>query len=123
MLIKYFFFRYPQSQPHISPLDYVKNRIVEVMRTEDDKKDNQETSHSQEKDRSDSPGDMVIDEEKHDNDFVSSQPQQSQHQQQSSTGFYTFVHKDSSTANDNSRNNEPKPLLSAQYDPLSDEDE
>lgn len=91
------------------------------MRTEDDKKDNQETTHGQEKDRSDSPGDMVIDEEKHDNDFVSSQPQQTQHQPPG--GFYTFVHKDSSTANDNSRNNEPKPLLSAQYDPLSDEDE
>lgn len=93
------------------------------MRTEDDKKDIQDNLHGQEKDRSDSPGDMVIDEEKHDNDFGPSQPQQSQHQQPPSTGFYTFVHKDSTTANDNSRSNEPKPLLSAQYDPLSDEDE
>lgn len=117
------FCRYPQSQPHISPLDYVKNRIVEVMRTEDDKKDSQDQSHGQDKDRSDSPGDMVIDEEKHENDFGPSQQQQSQHQQQPSSGFYTFVHKDTSTANDNSRNNEPQPLLSAQYDPLSDEDE
>lgn len=91
------------------------------MRTEDDKKDSQDISHGQEKDRSDSPGDMVIDEEKHDNEFGPSQPQQGQHQP--SAGFYTFVHKDTATANDNSRNNEPKPLLSAQYDPLSDEDE
>lgn len=126
------FYRYPQSQPHISPLDYVKNRIVEVMRTEDDKKDIQDQSHGHDKDRSDSPGDMVIDEEKHDNDFgrtpphndfAQAPPQQSQHQQQPSAGFYAFVHKDNSTANDNSRNNEPQPLLSAQYDPLSDEDE
>lgn len=92
------------------------------MRTEDDKKDIQDISHCQDKDRSDSPGDMVIDEEKHDNDFGPSQPQQSQHQQPPS-GFYTFVHKDTASANDGARNNEPKPLLSAQYDPLSDEDE
>lgn len=94
------------------------------MRTEDDKKESQDTPHGQDKDRSDSPGDMVIDEEKHDSDFPPSQPPQSQHQQQQPpAGFYTFVHKDSATANDGSRNNEPKPLLSAQYDPLSDEDE
>ncbi|XP_056633843.1 uncharacterized protein LOC130443297 [Diorhabda sublineata] len=112
------FRRYPQNQPHISPFDYVKNRIVQVMRTEDDnKKDLQEGSHSQEKERSDSPGDMVIDEEKHENDF--NQPQQQVPQQQS--GFYSYVHKDT-TAKDSSRNNEPKPLLSSQYDPLSDED-
>nr|XP_023022666.1 uncharacterized protein LOC111510921 [Leptinotarsa decemlineata] len=111
--------RYPQNQPHMSPLDYVKNRIVEVMRTEDDKKDSQDCSHPQDKDRSDSPGDMVIDEEKHENDFGQQQQQQPTSQQQS--GFYSFVHKDS-TASDNSRNNEPKPLLSAQYEPLSDED-
>ncbi|XP_044260119.1 nuclear receptor corepressor 1 [Tribolium madens] len=81
----------PQNQ-HISALDYVKNRIVEVMRTEDDKKED-----SQEKERSDSPGEMVIDEE-----------------------GQQFGH--CYTANDSSRNNEPKPLLSAQYEPLSDED-
>ncbi|XP_063926302.1 nuclear receptor corepressor 1 isoform X4 [Zophobas morio] len=106
------FRRYQQPQPqqnqHISPLDYVKNRIVEVMRTEDDKKDAQE---SQEKERSDSPGEMVIDEEKH---------EEQQQQQQQGFGF-PYVHKES-TANDSSRSNEPKPLLSAQYEPLSDED-
>lgn len=112
------FRRYQQPQSHISPLDYVKNRIVEVMRTEDDKKDSQEGAHSQEKDRSDSPGDMVIDEEKHENEFGA--PQQGQPMQPQGS-FYSFVHKDS-TANENSRNNEPKPLLSAQYEPLSDED-
>ncbi|KAK9751775.1 hypothetical protein QE152_g4752 [Popillia japonica] len=104
--------RYPQQtqpQPHISALDYVKNRIVEVMRTEDDKKD----THSAH-DRSDSPGEMVIDEEKHENEF---QPQP--HQPQS--GFtYNYV-KDNSTANDNARN-EPEPLLDSKYEPLSDED-
>ncbi|XP_030747632.1 nuclear receptor corepressor 1 isoform X1 [Sitophilus oryzae] len=119
------FRRYQQPQSHMSPLDYVKNRIVEVMRTEDDKKDIQD-QHVHEKDRSDSPGDMVIDEEKHENDF--SNPQQdAQHQQTRPTHqqpqgaySYSYVHKDNS--NDSSRNNEPKPLLSAQYEPLSDED-
>lgn len=113
------FRRYQQPQSHISPLDYVKNRIVEVMRTEDDKKDSQEGGHSQEKDRSDSPGDMVIDEEKHENEFGAQQQQGQPMQPQGA--FYSFVHKDSA-ANENSRNNEPKPLLSAQYEPLSDED-
>ncbi|KAK4878659.1 hypothetical protein RN001_011165 [Aquatica leii] len=105
--------RYQQPQSHISALDYVKNRIVEVMRTEDDKKEVQESHHT-EKERNDSPGEMVIDEEKHENDFPSQQP----------TGFaYPYVtHKPDNTANDNSRNTEPKPLLSAQYEPLSDED-
>lgn len=112
--------RYPQPQPHLSALDYVKNRIVEVMRTEDDKKDAQEVAqHSQDKDRSDSPGEMVIDEEKHE-EYA---PPQSQ---APPTSFpYPYVtappHKDS-TATDNTRNVEPKPLLSAQYEPLSDED-
>lgn len=112
------FRRYQQPQSHMSPLDYVKNRIVEVMRTEDDKKEPQEGSHSQEKERSDSPGEMVIDEEKHENDFSAQQ----QSSQQQSSFSYSYVHKES-TANDNSRNNEPKPLLSAQYEPLSDEED
>ncbi|KAL1502524.1 hypothetical protein ABEB36_007656 [Hypothenemus hampei] len=105
--------RYPQPQSHMSPLDYVKNRIVEVMRTEDDKKELQDAH--QDKDRSDSPGDMVIDEEKHEGD---QHPQPSRTPQ---TGYpYAYVHKDG--GNENMRNNEPKPLLSAQYEPLSDED-
>lgn len=108
--------RYQQSQSHISPLDYVKNRIVEVMRTEDDKKDTQESSHGAEKDRSDSPGDMVIDEEKHE-DF------QQPPAPQPPPGSYSFQYvQQKDTGNDPNRNAEPKPLLSAQYEPLSDED-
>ncbi|KAJ9589596.1 hypothetical protein L9F63_017181, partial [Diploptera punctata] len=41
----------------LSPFDYVKNKIVEVMRTEDEKSDQDEG-----RGRCDSPGDMVIDE-------------------------------------------------------------
>lgn len=108
------FRRYQQPQSHISALDYVKNRIVEVMRTEDDKKDTQEAQHIQDKERNDSPGEMVIDEEKHENEFST--------QQQSGFAYPYVAHKSDSTANDNSRNPEPKPLLSAQYEPLSDED-
>ncbi|KAK9874310.1 hypothetical protein WA026_002662 [Henosepilachna vigintioctopunctata] len=113
-------FRRFQPQPpqsHMSPLDYVKNRIVEVMRTEDDKKDNQEIRPN-EKDRSDSPGDMVIDEEKNETEYQSTASQQPQNAYSS----YPFVHKDISVNDPNSRSNEPKPLLSAQYEPLSDED-
>lgn len=109
--------RYQQPQSHISALDYVKNRIVEVMRTEDDKKEPQEatTAHASEKDRSDSPGEMVIDEEKHEGEFGN--------QQGGYSSSYPYVtHKDGNTANDSSRNAEPKPLLSEQYEPLSDED-
>ncbi|KAL3271042.1 hypothetical protein HHI36_021542 [Cryptolaemus montrouzieri] len=107
-----------QPQSHMSPLDYVKNRIVEVMRTEDDKKENQE-NHPTDKDRSDSPGDMVIDEDKNDEYQTST----SQHQQQQNAySSYPFVHKDISVNDSGSRSNEPKPLLSAQYEPLSDED-
>lgn len=112
------FRRFQQPQPHISALDYVKNRIVEVMRTEDDKKESQEAQHSQDKDRSDSPGEMVIDEEKHD-DF----PQQNVQQNAPPPSFsYPYVSAHKENSGDNSRNVEPKPLLSAQYEPLSDED-
>lgn len=99
------------------------------MRTEDDKKDTQEQqSHQQDKDRSDSPGEMVIDEEKHD-DFSQSSSQQNQQQPQPQQptgppGFsYQYVSAPKDSTNDNAmRNTEPKPLLSAQYEPLSDED-
>ncbi|XP_044763317.1 nuclear receptor corepressor 1 isoform X1 [Coccinella septempunctata] len=110
-----------QPQSHMSPLDYVKNRIVEVMRTEDDKKENQE-NHQTEK-RSESPGDMVIDEEKNEEEYhQTAQHQQQQQQQQSAYSTYPFVHKDMSVNDSGRRSNEPKPLLSAQYEPLSDED-
>lgn len=116
------FRRYTQQshpQSHISALDYVKHRIVEVMRTEDDKRDEKE-QHG-DKERADSPGEMVIDEDKHE-DFA----------QQSQNFAYPYsalnvshpvpqVAPQKETNND-SRNNEPKPLLSAQYEPLSDED-
>lgn len=109
---------HPQS--HISALDYVKHRIVEVMRTEDDKRDEKDI----EKERSDSPGEMVIDEEKQ--EFA----------QQASNFAYPYsalnvqhgvnqVNAESKSgviSNDAVRPNEPKPLLSAQYEPLSDED-
>lgn len=108
--------RYQQPQSHISALDYVKNKIVEVMRTEDDKKEAPEAQHVHEKDRSDSPGEMVIDEEKHEGEFGGQQAQQG------SFPYSYVAHKDNSTANDSSRNVEPKPLLSEQYEPLSDED-
>lgn len=138
--------RYAQPQSHMSPLDYVKNRIVEVMRTEDDKKEIHENPHSQQENNrnADSPGEMVIDEEK-EGDYpqqregiatqqTQQQSQQASQQNQSAGGTsvsappvsnyqYSFVHKDStsSTANDANRS-EPKPLLSAQYEPLSDEE-
>lgn len=119
-------FAQPQSQQshpqsHISALDYVKHRIVEVMRTEDDKRDEKE-GHV-DKDRSDSPGDMVIDEDKQ------------EFNQQASTFAYPYsalnvqhgvgpvpTENKSAPSNETTRPNEPKPLLSAQYEPLSDED-
>ncbi|XP_025835153.1 mediator of RNA polymerase II transcription subunit 15-like isoform X1 [Agrilus planipennis] len=109
-----------QQQSHnMSALDYVKNRIVEVMRTEDDKKEVQDGVNMHDKDRSDSPGDMVIDEEKHESE------QQHQQPPTGAYGSYSYMtHKQSDNAgvNDAARNVEPKPLLSAQYEPLSDED-
>ncbi|CAH0549000.1 unnamed protein product [Brassicogethes aeneus] len=109
----------PQS--HMSPLDYVKNRIAEVMRTEDDKK---EITAQQEKDR-DSPGDMVIDEDKSD-DFINPATAQQQYygyvaQQQQQQQNQDGNAQQQQQSND-ARSNEPKPLLSAQYEPLSDED-
>lgn len=120
------FRRYAQSQSHpqshISALDYVNHRIVEVMRTEGDKRDDKEV-HG-EKDRSDSPGDMVIDEDKHDVEFT----------QQASNFSYPYsvlnlhtvsqvpTENKNAPSNESSRPNEPKPVLSAQYEPLSDED-
>lgn len=113
------FRRYQQPQSHISAFDYVKNRIVEVMRTEDDKKEasaQDAAQHAQEKERSDSPGEMVIDEEKHESE-------QQQQQQQSGFPFAYVTQQKDSTASENARSVvEPKPLLSEQYEPLSDED-
>ena len=152
----------------MSPLDYVKNRIVEVMRTSEDKESEEKTSGvgvgTMGKDRSDSPGDMVIDEAKQDNDInklvvyntssvtVSSSSSSSSSSSPfvpptSSTYAYPFsalsvhamtaasaksptpskpvvstpttVNKDDNTSQ---RSSEPAPLLSAQYEPLSDED-
>lgn len=120
------FRRYAQTQSHpqshISALDYVKHRIVEVMRTEDDKREEKEP-HG-EKDRSDSPGDMVIDEDKHEVEFT----QQGNFPYHYSAlnvvghGQQVASNKPEAQTNENSRPSEPKPLLSAQYEPLSDED-
>lgn len=143
------------SKPHL--LDYVKNKIVEVMRTEDDKSTtatasalpdertsgNNGNGQTDKDDKSaDSPtsGEMVIDE--------GPSPQQQQQlppplpQPPAPTNFYPFsalgVHTGppppstapsqptaqttGSSAPIKTEQVEPAPLLSAQYEPLSDED-
>lgn len=119
----------PPTHPksHMSALDYVKNRIVEVMRTEDDAKRDEKEPQA-DKDRSDSPGDMVIDEDKHEVEY------QSQNQNFAfpysalnvGHGQVSGVNSQASKVGDQSNNGgrpaEPTPLLSAQYEPLSDED-
>lgn len=111
---------HPQS--HISALDYVKHRIVEVMRTEDDKRESK--SPHNDKDRSDSPGDMVIDEDKQDFTQTSNFPYPYSALNVQSVSHVSSNDNKSAQNNDtsNSRTNEPKPLLSAQYEQLSDED-
>lgn len=148
----------PQSPHHPFALHcYVKNRIVEAMRTEDEKRadessahDRRITSHLQHKDndRSPTPGEMIIDE-----DVIaipsSSAPSNMDHHnvqysQPAVTSFaptttytYPFVssgagsvqlsqsmpqHLDDQKRNQHNTHNEPKPLLLAQYEALSDED-
>lgn len=133
---------------HISAFDYVTNRIVEVMRTEDDNKrlnieeqeiKQQDISKSElkEQDRCSTPGEMVIDETSDTSatklDTISSCPNQSSVQVTTtypSTAYnYPFgAHNVSSqgtqqiTKSVNIDIAQPKPLLSAQYEPLSDED-
>lgn len=131
----------PTSKSHLSPLDYVKNKIVEVMRTSEDDSatgnsgDRNSSNISGDKDNkcereSPSGGEMVIDESP-------SQPQQ-QPPAPAPTTFYPFsalgVHTGhppppppvtsaaSSLTKAEQMQAEPAPLLSAQYEPLSDED-
>lgn len=159
----YVFFRYyPEKPSHLSPLDYVKNRIVEVMRTSEDKEEEKSggggATSTGSKERSDSPGDMVIDESKQQdneiNKLVVFNPSNAATSASSpfvpptsSTYAYPFsalsvhamsaanarsptpskpvVTNSSVTSKDDGgsqRNSEPAPLLSAQYEPLSDED-
>ncbi|XP_063982207.1 nuclear receptor corepressor 2 isoform X2 [Diachasmimorpha longicaudata] len=122
-------------KPHLSPLDYVKNKIVEVMRTSEDDKtggSGERGSGNGTGDKDDKPaespsGDMVIDE---------SPNPQTQQPPPASTTFYPFsalgVHTGpppapppptaGSTTVTKSEQMESTPLLSAQYEPLSDED-
>ncbi|XP_023245683.1 histone-lysine N-methyltransferase 2D isoform X2 [Copidosoma floridanum] len=126
----------PSSKSHLSPLDYVKNKIVEVMRTEDDKSssgggDRNGGSANDKDDKScadSSPsGEMVIDES----------PREQQPPQPpvpTPTTFYPYnalgVHTGPPPAPPPTntaavtvvKTEEPAPLLSAQYEPLSDED-
>lgn len=125
------------NKSHISPLDYVKNKIVEVMRTEDDKGSagdrNNGTAGSEKDDKAPAPspsgGEMVIDESPQPSPPTSLAPS-------APTTFYPFsalgVHTGPPpappvTLSANLPKNEqmlpePAPLLSAQYEPLSDED-
>ena len=119
----------PSNKSHLSPLDYVKNKIAEVMRTSEDDKSgpgdrNGGPGDKDEKSRVDSSplGDMVIDEGPGNQAPVAA------------ATFYPFsalgVHTGPPPAPPPSssvpvpvvKSEEPAPLLSAQYEPLSDED-
>ncbi|XP_011313369.1 nuclear receptor corepressor 1 isoform X2 [Fopius arisanus] len=122
-------------KPHLSPLDYVKNKIVEVMRTSEDDKttgSGERNSGNGTADKDDKPaespsGEMVIDE---------SPNPPTQQPPPAPTTFYPFsalgVHTgpppapppptSGSTTVTKSEQLEPAPHLSAQYEPLSDED-
>ncbi|XP_044739658.1 uncharacterized protein LOC123301011 isoform X2 [Chrysoperla carnea] len=129
---------YIHSQPHsqLSAFDYMKHRIVEVMRTEDDKRDDPKQSEHKSavggQASAESPGEMVIDESKHESSSVtptnfSNQPppQFAAYSYNTLVGQHNVVNKvdiTTSSSNENNRQAEPKPLMSAQYEPLSDED-
>lgn len=121
----------PSSKSHLSPLDYVKNKIVEVMRTEDDKTSSGDRNgggagnDKDDKSCADSSpgGEMVIDESP------------SQPPVPTPTTFYPFnalgVHTgpppappptSGGTSVTVVQSEEPAPLLCAQYEALSDED-
>lgn len=126
----------PTSKSHLSPLDYVKNRIVEVMRNDDDKSSlgdrNGGSGGNDKDDKADnSPsGEMVIDESPN-----QGQPTPQAQTPTPATFQYPFnalsVHAGPPPAPPPSgggtsitvvKSEEPAPLLSAQYEPLSDED-
>ncbi|KAL7306809.1 hypothetical protein TKK_0000973 [Trichogramma kaykai] len=125
------------NKSHLSPLDYVKNKIVEVMRTEDDKTSSGERNGSSSIDKDDkadnSPrGDMVIDESPN---IQSTSHSQQAPPQNTPANFYPYnalgVHTGPPPPPPQanavqqtvvSKSEEPAPLLSAQYEPLSDED-
>lgn len=129
---------------------YVKNRIVEAMRTTDaEKRGLEQQNHHKEKEERGSPGDMVIDEERpqsagekkeHPNMFQGRPGSQPHHQQFQATGTYAYPYSAlnvsagapitiSAKANAESLDSRPnpmmesKPLLSAKYEALSDEDD
>ena len=142
----------PRSLHNQFALDhYVKNRIVEVMRTTAESKRGQEQqqqqqNHHKEKEERGSPGEMVIDEgrpqsagekKEHANMFQGRPGSQPHQQFQGATYAYPFSAlnvsagppitinaKASAEALDSrpSTMMESKPLLSAKYEALSDED-
>lgn len=163
----------PSNKPHLSPLDYVKNKIVEVMRTsEDDKAGGSSSGAASSTDRNGggggnavastgsdktvdekaavigasverSPsvgggsGEMVVDETQPNRTTPQPPPPPAP---APTTNFYPFsalgVHTgpppappptatsavSASVAKSEQMQSEPAPLLSAQYEPLSDED-
>ena len=137
-----------RNRQHQFVLDcYVKNRIVEAMRTtEDEKRGLEQQNHHKDKEDRGSPGEMVIDErpqsagekKEHPNMFQGRPGSQPHHQQfQTSTYAYpysalnvsagapiTISAMASAEALDSRPNTmmESKPLLSAKYEALSDED-
>lgn len=132
----------PSNKPHLSPLDYVKNKIVEVMRTSEDDKPgaagsdrnggNATIGEKDEKTSVESPAgtEMAIEE--------TSNPSPQLPAPAPTTNFYPFsalgVHTGPPPAppaatsvsvpvtKSEQIQGEPAPLLSAQYEPLSDED-
>lgn len=160
----------PQSPHHQFALHcYVKNRIVEAMRTEDEKRADETSGHdrritpqSQHKDndRSSTPGEMIIDEDcitipssssasssidHHSVNAQYTQPPVTSTFAPTATYTYPFnalslnvsgtgnvqltqamppssQHLDEQKRNQHNSQQEPKPLLSAQYEALSDED-
>jgi nuclear receptor co-repressor 1 len=118
------FYTDPPGPVSLSPLDYVKNRIVEVMRTSEEEGATKSSD-------SPSASDMVIDE----SDVPASQPPTVSFITTPHTYTYPFsaLSLSSGTAGVSISNQsmiktgsepipEPAPLLSSQYEPLSDED-
>nr|CAD7429781.1 unnamed protein product [Timema monikensis] len=93
---------------HLSPLDYVKNRIVEVMRTSEEEKSEQAMTNQKQQPRANNTNNIQISQQS--KTLGSGQSQQSS------------VPASNSQSDVSSRPVEPAPLLSAQYEPLSDED-
>ena len=142
--------RFYPDKTQLSPLDYVKNRIVEVMRTsEDDKVESRKEdgeAGSKSEGRSGSPSDMVIDESRPAEKESSAVPPHTQPPYVQTTTTYAYPFSalsvpqaavtpqavatapkppgllPPSLPKEREPVAEPKPLLSSQYEALSDED-